>query len=119
MTDSISASEIPVPAASASPGGVARGHRLRLYVARMTPNSIRAEQHLFAVLNDFPEQGRTFDLEIIDVLTQQRRAITDGIIVTPTLTGSQGGLRKMMVGDLNNAVELLAFLQSLQTLAGD
>jgi hypothetical protein len=113
MTDPEMLERRSVPPASGVAGATLQ---LRFYVARLTPNSVRAEQHLLSVLHNFPDHGSIYNLEIIDVLTHQHRALTDGIIVTPTLIGSHGLLRKTMVGDLNNAAELMAFLQSLQCL---
>ena len=51
--------------------------------------------------------------EIIDVMTDARRAMSDDIIVTPTLVGSTGRLRMVIVGDLADETKLRTFLSSL------
>ncbi len=97
------------------------GHRdhgathLRLYVARDTPNSARAERNLMAALKDL---GGGLGLEIVDVFTHPKRAITDGVIVTPMLIGLRAKGRLTMIGDLTDTAKLLALLQSLLDSAG-
>ena len=55
---------------------------LRLYVAGSSPNSAAAIANLKTLDEGSPVQ---FELEIVDVLQEPRRALSDGILVTPTL----------------------------------
>jgi len=88
--------------------------RLRLYVARWTPNSTRAELNILAVLKELDGDGSIFNLEIVDVFTHSKRAIIDGVIVTPTLIGVRGQGRMTMMGDLTDAIKLKFLLESLR-----
>ena len=56
---------------------------LRLYVAGRLPCSVEAEANLKILLAD--QNGDRPTVEIVDVLLEPERALTDGIIVTPTL----------------------------------
>ena len=80
--------------------------RLRLYIARSTPNSVRAEHNLSTVLNGFEDGLAPPELEIIDVFSQAKRAITDGVVVTPTLIGFAGDKRIVMIGDLADQIQV-------------
>jgi hypothetical protein len=79
-------------------GGFAQ--HLRLYVARSTPNSVRAERNLSVALAGLQEGIFTPMLEIIDVFSQAKRAIDDGVVVTPTLICCAKGKRCILMGDL-------------------
>jgi circadian clock protein KaiB len=92
--------------------------RLRLYVARATPNSIRAEQNLLAALQELDEGKSSFALEIVDVFVHPKRAITDGVIVTPTLIGFRSKRQTTMMGDLTDSAKLKLLLKGLQDEAG-
>ena len=105
-----------------SPGGaLSSGHdprgetgvRLRLYVARSTPNSVRAEQNLAEVLGGLASDTVRPSLEIIDVFSQSKRAFTDGVIVTPTLVGLGVGKRMILLGDLADKVQLKRLIEDL------
>ncbi len=87
--------------------------RLRLYIARSTPNSARAEQNLRAALDSLDGAGRGLELEIVDVFIHPKRAITDGVIVTPTLIAMRGNARMTMMGDLTDAAKLKTLLRDL------
>jgi circadian clock protein KaiB len=87
--------------------------RLRLYVARSTPNSVRAEQNLAAVLAVLSEGFAGLMVETIDVFLQPKRAITDGVVVTPTLIGSTAEKRIVLMGDLADRDHLLRNIQDL------
>ena len=83
---------------------------LKLYVARTTPNSVRAEHNLHIATKSVAVEGVTFEIEVIDVFTQQKRAILDNVIVTPTLIMENGDRRHTLVGDLSETVRLHAML---------
>ena len=93
----------PNPAAEE---GAATAPRLRLYVAGSTPNSARAERNLRAGLAALADAPATFGLEIIDVFTHARRAMHDGVLVTPTLIGLSNQGRTTIMGDLTDSEPL-------------
>jgi circadian clock protein KaiB len=86
---------------------------LRLYVAGSTPNSTRAEANLLAAMKEMGAEGGSVNLEIVDVFTHPKRALTDGVIVTPTLIGIVANGRKTMMGDLTDSAKLKLLLTSL------
>jgi len=115
---SIPETTAPPDLAQARPEPPAASARLRLYIARSTPNSIRAEQNLAAVLALLRAGAPTIVAEVIDVFVNGKRAILDGVIVTPTLVVLRGDTRHMIVGDLSDASQLRALLEDVPTAAG-
>ncbi len=87
---------------------------LRLYVARGTPNSTRAEQNLRTALVEMDVADKALHLEVIDVSTHVKLALSDGVIVTPTLVGGGRNGRHTILGDLSNTQKLHLFLGTLQ-----
>ena len=92
--------------------------RLRLYIAGSTPNSARARQNLLAALAEIG-QPNFQGLEIINVLAHPRRAIVDGVIVTPTLIGLKSAERVLMMGDLTDSAQLRSLLADIADGAPD
>lgn len=77
---------------------------LRLYVAGQLPNSRRA----LATLTDFC-QRRLRDchcLEVVDVLADPDRALTDRVLLTPTLVILEPLPMRTLAGDLSEAETL-------------
>ena len=89
---------------------------LRLYVASSTPNSERAEANLDAALREFTELP-DYRIEIVDVLADGKRAVTDSVIVTPTLVALGPKRRLVMVGDLSDLAKLRGLLKSAASLS--
>ncbi len=89
--------------------------RLRLYVARSTPNSVRAERNLTAVLMDMRSGTACLALEVVDVFSEPKRAVNDGVVVTPTLIGLGLGKRIVLMGDLDDRVQLMRVLLDLHS----
>ena len=89
--------------------------QLRLYVARCTPNSVRATSNLTAALADLCGKVTGPDFEVIDVFSDPRRAIRDSVIVTPMLIGLSAGKRIVLMGDLSNREQLEGVLLALLT----
>jgi circadian clock protein KaiB len=89
---------------------------VRLYIAEATPNSIRAEVNLRAALEQLEVSVDSLRFEIIDVFSQPRRALREGVIVTPTLIVSRGAKTSVTVGDLSNRTQLEGLLGSPQAL---
>ena len=67
----------------ARPANAPRGLVLRLYVAGRLPCSMEAETNLGLLCAE--QDGDRPRVEIVDVLLEPERALSDGIIVTPTL----------------------------------
>ncbi len=105
--------EVPVFALAGE--GNPASARLRLYIAKATPNSARAERNLQAAISDL--DGSSLGLEIVDVFTHPKRAIIDGVFATPTLIGFKAGARLTMIGDLTDTAKLMALLHALLDLA--
>jgi hypothetical protein len=101
---------------SANSGAKDHEISLRLYVASTTPNSERAKTNLDAALRDFtgPAGCR---VEFIDVLTDAKRAVSDNVIVTPTLIALGPKRRLVMIGDLSDSGKLQGLLKSAANLS--
>ena len=87
--------------------------KFRLYVAGDTQNSAQAAANLTALcLRHLP--GR-HQIEIVDVFDQPKRALADGIFMTPTLVRLDPAPLLRIVGTLNQEEPVL---QSLGLLSG-
>ena len=73
----------PTRPANAPRGAEPRGLVLRLYVAGRLPCSVEAEANLGLLCAE--QNGDRPTVDIVDVLLEPERALSDGIIVTPTL----------------------------------
>jgi circadian clock protein KaiB len=81
---------------------------LRLYIAGSAPNSLRAAENLKTLCTShFP--GRC-NLEIVDVLKEPLRALSDDILVTPTLVKLGPGPTARVIGDLSDERRVLSAL---------
>jgi circadian clock protein KaiB len=85
--------------------------RLRLYVAGNAPNSARAVANVRAICDEHFAAGH--DLEIVDLLVRPLEALTDGIIVTPTLLKLTPLPALRLVGTLSDTSQVLAALGSM------
>jgi circadian clock protein KaiB len=81
---------------------------LRLYVAGNAPNSLRAIRNAEALCEE--HFLARYDLEIVDLLEQPKRALADGIIVTPTLLKVSPAPVQRVVGNLSDTNQVLAAL---------
>ncbi len=80
---------------------------LRLYVVGNAANSVRAITNVKAICTEhFADKH---DLEIVDLLEAPRRAIADGIIVTPTLLKLCKPVGRI-IGDLSDIQQVLVAL---------
>ena len=79
-----------------------------LYVTDSGPNSARAISNLEAICEEHLKDK--FRLEIIDVLEYPRRALADGIVVTPSLAKVSPSPAATVVGNLSDKVEVLRAL---------
>jgi circadian clock protein KaiB len=81
---------------------------LRLYVAGNAPNSARAIVNAKAICEG--DRESRYALEIVDVLKNPKRALVDGIIVTPTLLRLSPLPVQRIVGDLRDKNQVLLTL---------
>jgi circadian clock protein KaiB len=81
---------------------------LVLYVTESGPNSVRAIANLEAICREHLKDN--FRLEIIDVLEYPRRALADGIVVTPSLAKVSPLPTATVVGNLSDRGEVLRAL---------
>jgi circadian clock protein KaiB len=79
-----------------------------LYVAGRAPNSIKAIANLEAICRLHLKGG--YKLEIVDVCEHPRRALADGVIVTPSLTKVSPGPASNVIGNLSDTSTVLAAL---------
>jgi circadian clock protein KaiB len=81
---------------------------MRLYIAEGAPNSVKAIANLEAICKQHLHDG--FKLEIIDVLEFPRRALADGILVTPSLAKVSPSPAAKIVGNLSDRTNVLLAL---------
>ena len=80
----------------------------RLYVAGDAPNSLQAMANL-AQLCEKHLSGR-YEIEIVDVLQDPKRALTESILMTPTLVSESPYPGHRIVGTLSNTEPILQIL---------
>ena len=78
---------------------------MRLYIANNAPNSILAVANLEAICKEHLKDH--FKLEIIDVLETPLRALSDGVLVTPSLTKVSPSPVAKIVGNLSDKGSVL------------
>ncbi|MES1255155.1 MAG: circadian clock KaiB family protein [Acidobacteriota bacterium] len=98
------------PAKPAGPLGVGPRARirLRLYVAGNAPNSVRAIANCRAICDE--HFASAHEIEIVDCLEHPKRALSDGIIVTPTLLKLLPLPVQRVIGSLNDTDQVLMAL---------
>jgi circadian clock protein KaiB len=80
----------------------------RLYLAGGAPNSVRALANLYAICQKhFPDSHR---IEIVDVLQEPIRGLSDAILVTPTLVKVSPAPEQQIIGNLSEEEEVLRAL---------
>ena len=81
---------------------------MRLYISGNAPNSVRAIANLKAICQEYLKDG--YKLEIVDVFEQPIRALTDGVLVTPSLTKVSPAPVANVVGNLSDWSNVLLAL---------
>lgn len=81
---------------------------LRLYVTGKAPNSLQAIANLQAICEEHLKG--THKLEIVDILEQPRRAMTDGVLVSPSLAKIFPLPGASVVGNLSDRAKVLTAL---------
>ncbi len=94
--------------ASAAAAPVTTVVMLRLYVAGKAPNSVKAIANLDAICRQYLKDG--YKLEIVDVCEHPRRALDDGIVVTPSLAKVSPAPVSTVIGNLSDTSSVLAAL---------
>jgi circadian clock protein KaiB len=83
--------------------------KFRLFVAGDTLNSARAVANLKALCRDhLPDRH---EIEIVDVFREPKRALVDGIFMTPTLVKLSPAPAKKIVGTLSQTETVLQALE--------
>jgi circadian clock protein KaiB len=83
-------------------------YKFRLYVADSTLNSAQAIANLTAICD--AHLAKHYEIEIVDVLQEPARALTDGIFMTPTLVKLAPSPMRRIVGTLSQAPVVLRAL---------
>jgi circadian clock protein KaiB len=81
-----------------------RAHQLSLYVAGSSPRSLRAIQNLKRIC-ECDLAGR-YNLEVVDIYKEPRRATEDQVVAIPTLIKRAPGVVRRMIGDLSETAIL-------------
>jgi len=82
--------------------------KFRLYVAGEGPNSTQAIANLKALCHEhLPEQH---EIEIVDVLREPKRALTDSVSLTPMLVKLAPAPIRKIVGNLSHREPVLLTL---------
>lgn len=86
---------------------------LRLYVAGQSPKSLDALANLTR-LCEHHLAGR-FELEVVDLVEQPSRAMTDDVIAIPTLVRRLPAPLRRIIGDLSDTERVLVGLRVTST----
>lgn len=81
---------------------------MRLYVAGTAPNSLKAIANLEAICGRYLKHG--YKLEIVNVCEHPRRALADGVLVTPSLAKVSPSPTSRVIGNLSDTHSVLAAL---------
>jgi circadian clock protein KaiB len=88
---------------------------MRLYVAGRAPNSVKAIANLDAICRQHLKDG--YKLEVVDVCEHPRRALDDGVLVTPSLTKVSPSPGASVIGNLSDTNSVLAALGLYASIA--
>ena len=82
--------------------------KFRLYVAGEAQNSAQAVANLTAICHTYlPDRH---DIEVVDVFREPKRALEDGILMTPTLIKFAPSPVRRIVGNLSQTQPVLQAL---------
>jgi circadian clock protein KaiB len=81
---------------------------MRLYIAGRAPNSVKAIANLEAICREHLKDA--YKLEIVDVCEHPRRALDDGVLVTPSLAKISPSPGANIIGNLSDTGSVLAAL---------
>jgi circadian clock protein KaiB len=94
--------------ASAADAPIATVVVMRLYIAGAAPNSVKAIANLRAICRRYLKD--CYKLEIVDVCEHPRRALDDGVLVTPSLAKVSPAPVSNIIGNLSDTRSVLAAL---------
>lgn len=80
-------------------------YKLKIYVVGQTKSSVKATEHLRALLED--EFKDEYTLEVIDVLENPRLAEDDKVLATPTVVKLLPSPIRKVIGDLSDREKVL------------
>ncbi len=92
----------------ANPAPVTTVVVLRLYIVGGAPNSVQAIANLQAICQEHLKGGHK--LEVVDVLEHPRRALAEGVLVTPSLAKLSPLPIANVVGNLSDKAKVLLAL---------
>jgi circadian clock protein KaiB len=78
---------------------------VRLFITGASPNSIRAVENLNVICEKF--LAGNYELEIIDIHQQPKRAHEEDIIALPLLIKKAPGKERRMIGDMSDTNKVL------------
>jgi circadian clock protein KaiB len=82
--------------------------RFRMYITGDTQNSLEAVANLTSIcLSYLPDRH---EIELVDISLDPRRALTDGIFMTPTLIKLAPAPTRMIVGTLSKRTPVIQAL---------
>ncbi len=81
---------------------------LRLYIAGDAPNSLQAIANLQAICQEYLKD--VHKLEVVDVLENPRRAMAEGVLVTPSLAKVSPLPAANVIGNLSDKAKVLLAL---------
>ncbi len=88
--------------------------KFRLYVAGDAQNSLKARTNLEAICQTYLAEQH--EIEVIDVFKEPKRALADGVFMTPTLVKLSPLPVRTIVGTLSQTATVLMALE-LEPLA--
>jgi circadian clock protein KaiB len=83
-------------------------YKFRLYISGLSPNSVQAVANLNALCREHLA-GR-HEIEIVDVLKDPKRALSDSVLLTPTLVKLSPAPVRKIVGTLSQTQTVLQAL---------
>ena len=88
--------------------------RFRLYITGEAPNSVQAMANLQALCREhLPDRH---EIEVVDVFREPKRALADGVFMTPTLVKLVPSPVRRIIGTLSHTQPVLQTL-GLETVA--
>jgi len=79
--------------------------KFRLYIAGDAPNSVLAVANLHAICQEHLP-GR-HEIEVVDVVSHPKKALADGVLLTPTLVKHAPNPVRTIVGNLSDRQAVL------------
>ena len=79
--------------------------KFRLYVAGDAPNSVQAIANLTALCRT--NLADRHEIEVVDVFREPKRALADGVLMTPTLDKLEPSPTRRIVGTLSQTQPVL------------